>query len=232
MKPGGSPDQVIESISKAAKVFINSDEVYYREEIMVIITGGPLTSKSQVLKCLLGNDSKYLYVDGRKTGPNIMKTLVNNLTKRDNICSLTGKSMTKMAPLLVSSLGSIIGKDSIQQLKIEVVTESPDKTLDSLAAILELMSILQTPIEGIIFDEANEYFTPESLPLLKCLTTLTKQDRRLSVIMATADYGFPFTLDKIGYNRNHILKSLVLSDVSPGDTLRLLNSWGIDQKGS
>ena len=79
--------------------------------------------------------------------------------------------MNKMAPLLISSLGSIIGNDSIQQLKIipdilikinEVVTKSPDKTLDSLEAILELMSTLQTPIEGIIFDEANGYFTAES----------------------------------------------------------------------
>ena len=97
----------------------------------------------------------------------------------------------------------------------------------SLKLILKLISNLQTPIEGIIFDEANEYFTPESLPLLKCLTALTKQDRSLSVIMATADYGFPFTLDKIGYNRNHISQSLVLSDVSPSDTLRLLSSWGV-----
>jgi len=247
MKPDESPDQVIESISKAAEEFINSDEVYDRGEIikqlknikkggMVIMTGGPSTGKSLVLKRLLANDSKYLYVDGRKTGPNVMKALVNNLRKRDKLRSLTVESMSNMAPLLISSLGSIIGNDSIQQLKIipdilikivEVVTKSPDKTLDSLEAILELMSTLQTPIEGIIFDEANKYFTPESLPLLDCLTSLTKQDRSLSVIMATADYGFPFALDKIGYNRNHILKSLVLSDVSPSDTLRLLSSWGV-----
>jgi hypothetical protein len=247
MKPDESPDQVIESISKAAEEFINSDEVYDRGEIikqlknikkggMVIMTGGPSTGKSLVLKRLLANDSKYLYVDGRKTGPNVMKALVNNLRKRDKLRSLTVESMSNMAPLLISSLGSIIGNDSIQQLKIipdilikiiEVVTKSPDKILDSLEAILELMSILQTPIEGIIFDEANKYFTAESLPLLDCLTSLTKQDRRLSVIMATSDYGFPFTLDKIGYNRNHILKSLVLCDVSPSDTLRLLSSWGV-----
>jgi hypothetical protein len=87
------------------------------------------------------------------------------------------------------------------------------------------MSSLQ--IEGIIFDEANEYFIPESLPLLKCLTAFTKQDRTLSVIMVTSDYGFAFSLNKIGYNRNHISQSLVLSDVSPSDTLRLLSTWGV-----
>ena len=202
----------------------------------MILTGGPSSGKSLVLKRLLGNDSKYLYLDGRKTGPNIIKAIVNNLTKRDKLHSLTVESMNKMAPSLISSLGRIIGNDSIQQSKIipdmlikiiEVVTKSPEKTLDSLEAILELMSTLQTPIEGIIFDEANEYFIPESLPLLYCLTSLTKQDRNLSVIMATADYGFPFTLDKIGYNRNHISKLLVLSDVSPSDTLRLMSSWGV-----
>ena len=67
MKPDESPDQVIESISKAAKVFINSDKVYDRGEIieelkdiekgdMVIMTGGPSTGKSLVLKRLLAND--------------------------------------------------------------------------------------------------------------------------------------------------------------------------------
>ena len=247
IKPDESPAQVIECISNAAEEFINSDEVYDRGEIMkslmfvkkgdmVILTGGPSTGKSLVVKRLFGNDSKYLYLDGRKTGPNIVKAVANNLIKRDKIRSLTVESMQKMAPLLISSLGSIIGNESITQFKIipevlikimEVVTKSPDLALDSLEAILELMSILQTPIEGIIFDEANEYFTAESLPLLKCLTSLTKQDRSLSVIMATSDYGFPFALNELGYNKNHISISLVLSDVSPSDTLHLLSSWGV-----
>jgi hypothetical protein len=89
------------------------------------------------------------------------------------------------------------------------------------------MSSLDTPIEGIIFDEANKYFTAESLPLLDCLTALTKQNRKLAVVMATSDYGFPFSLNKIGYNRNHISQSMVLGDVSPCDMLCLLSSWGV-----
>jgi hypothetical protein len=129
MKPGENPDQLIESISKAAEEFINSDEVYDRGEIieelkdfkkggMVIMTGGPSTGKSLVLKRLLANDSKYLYLDGRMTGPNIMKALVNNLRKRDKLRSLTVESMQNMAPLLILSLGSIIGNESMKQLKI------------------------------------------------------------------------------------------------------------------
>ena len=113
MKPGESPAQIIESISKAAKEFINSDKVYDRGEIienpkliekgnMVILTGGPSTGKSLVVKRLFDNDSKYLYLDGRKTGPNIVKAVANNLIKRDKICSLTVESMTKMAPLLMT----------------------------------------------------------------------------------------------------------------------------------
>ena len=65
-------------------MFINSDKVYDRGEVieelkgieksdMVIMTGGPSTGKSLVLKRLLANDSKYLYLDSRKTGPNTMK---------------------------------------------------------------------------------------------------------------------------------------------------------------
>ena len=248
IEPDENPATVTESISKAAKEFINSDKVYDRGEVienlkliekgdMVILTGGPSIGKSLVVKRLFDYDSsKYLYLDGRKTGPNIVKAVANNLTKRNKIRSLTVKSINKVAPLLISLLGRIIGNESIEQSKIipdilikiiEVVTKSPEKALDSLEAVLELMSILQTPIEGIIFDEANKYFTADSLPLLDCLTSLTKQDRSLSVIMVTSDYGFPFALNKIGYNRNHISMSLVLSDVSPSDTLRLLSTWGV-----
>ena len=224
-----------------------SNEVYDRDEIsenlklvkkgnLVILTGGPSTGKSLLVNHLFGNQSNYMYLDGRLTGPNIINAVIKNLCKRDKLRSLTVESLKKIAPFLISSLGNIIGNDGIQQLKIipdilikilEVVTKSPDKSLDSLEAILELMSSLDTPIEGIIFDEANEYFTAESLPLLKCLTALTKQNRKLAVVMATSDYGFPFSLNKIGYNRNHISQSLVLSDVSPGDMLRLLSSWGV-----
>lgn len=85
MKPEDSPAAITESISRAAKEFINSDFLCDRGEIieylktiekgdMVIVTGGPSTGKSLVLKHLFANDSKYLYLDGRKT-PNILKAL-------------------------------------------------------------------------------------------------------------------------------------------------------------
>jgi hypothetical protein len=91
MKPGESPAQIIESISKAANEFINSDKVYDRGEIienlkliekgdMVILTGGPSIDKSLVVQHLFDNDSKYLCLDGRKTDSNIVKAAANNLT--------------------------------------------------------------------------------------------------------------------------------------------------------
>eukprot|EP00597_Dinobryon_sp_UTEXLB2267_P003663 CAMPEP_0170076220 /NCGR_PEP_ID=MMETSP0019_2-20121128/13227_1 /TAXON_ID=98059 /ORGANISM="Dinobryon sp., Strain UTEXLB2267" /LENGTH=234 /DNA_ID=CAMNT_0010287711 /DNA_START=670 /DNA_END=1374 /DNA_ORIENTATION=+ len=92
---------------------------------------------------------------------------------------------------------------------------------------MECISNRLNPIEGIVFDEASKYFTKESLSLLDCLTSWTKEQRSLAVIMATSDYGFPFALHNIGYNRNHISESLVLSDVSPKETLHLLQRWGV-----
>ena len=246
IKPGESHDQVIESISKAAKVYVNSNEVYDRDEIsenlklikkgdLVILTGGPSTGKSLLVNHLFGNQSNYMYLDGRLTGPNIIDAVIDNLIERDRLRSLTVQSLKNTAPLFISLLNGFFGNENSDKLKLpdilikilEVVTKSPEKAPKSLSFILQLMSSLDTPIEGIIFDEANKYFTAESLPLLDCLTALTKQNRKLAVVMATSDYGFPFSLNKIGYNRNHISQSLVLSDVSPGDMLRLLSSWGV-----
>ena len=223
IKPGENHDQVIEAISNAAEEFVNSIEVYDRDEIsknlklvkkgdIVISTGGPSTGKSLVLNHLFGNKSNYMYLDGRLTGPNIIDAVIDNLMERDKLRFLTVKSFKNTAPLFISLLNDFFGNENSDKLKLpdilikvlEVVTKYPEKAPKSLSFILQLMSSLDTPIEGIIFDEANKYFTAESLPLLDCLTALTKQNRKLAVIMATSDYGFPFSLNKIGYNKSYI----------------------------
>ena len=94
--PGENPGQVIESISKTAKEFVNSNDVYDRGEIiedlesaekgdLVILTGGPSIGKSLVLNHLFGNRQNYFYLDGRKTGPNIIKAIVDNIEERENM---------------------------------------------------------------------------------------------------------------------------------------------------
>ena len=194
IKPGENHDQVIEAISNAAKEFVNSNEVYDRDEIsknlklvkkgdIVILTGGPSQGKSLVVNYLFGNKSNYMYLDGRLTGPNIIHAVIDNLLKRDNIRSLTIESLNNTAPLFISLLNEFFGNKISKKLKLsdilikirEVVTKNPEKATISLSFIFQLMSSLDTPIECIIFDEANEYFTAESFPLLDCLTALTKQ---------------------------------------------------------
>jgi len=115
-----------------------------------------------------------LCLDGRKTDSNIVKAAANNLT-------LEAWQNSFLDSRIDAKYGSITNfitrqynwKWEYEAIKnnpellikiIEVVTKSPDKALDSLEAISELMSILQTLIEYIIFDEANEYFTAYSLP--------------------------------------------------------------------
>ena len=246
VRPDESPGELIESIAKAAEDFVNSNDICGQSEVIenlklikkgdiVILTGPASTGKSLVLKHLFGNKTNYLYLDSSLTGPDIIKAIVNNLIKRDKLRSLTVGLLPQSS---ISSLKQMIGNEYSHFLTVsailikilDVLYYQPRKILDSLELILELMSNLDQPIEGIIFFEANKYFNgrlDQSLPILQFLTALSKQDRRLSVIMATTDFGFSFSLDKIGYNRNHISKSLVLSDVSPRHTLNLLSSWGV-----
>ena len=197
------------NISKAAKQFVKSNDIYDRGEIiqelksveigdLVILSGGPSIGKSLVLNHLFGKRQNYLYLDGRETGPDIISAIVKNLMMRDKLRLLTVESILSIAPSLISPLSALIGNDNNDKFLlseilikiVKVVTKSPHKNVASLAFILELMTNLQNPIEGIIFDEANKYFIKNSLPLLDVLTFLTKQKRQLAVIMATSDYGF------------------------------------------
>eukprot|EP01038_Epipyxis_sp_PR26KG_P009503 gene9503-12802_t len=204
---------------------------------------GPSTGKSLLLRTLFGNHPQYLYLDGRKSGSNIINAIIESIKINNRLKDVTMNAWSAIAPRAIQDIRELLlNKTPIPNLLMEklpnvlvkvyeaVSKNSDSGMMSSLTTIFQLISSIDPPIEGIIFDEANLYFTKDSLPFLNCLIAFTKQDQKLSVIMATSDYGFPFTLSNIGYNRNHVKQSLVLSDVSPQNTLALLTSWGVRPK--
>jgi hypothetical protein len=155
-----------------------------------------------------------------------MKAIITNIKKRDisSTLAVTDKIFKRNILNLAVDKFDLPG---VLEIIYDKYVSDPENSPGLLVYVLEILSTLQTPIKGIVFDEANLYFNDESLPFLNCLTALTKQNKEIFVIMATSDYGLPFTLSKIGYNVNHFSTILVMSDVSPTDMLLLLETWGV-----
>jgi hypothetical protein len=83
-------------------------------------------------------------------------------------------------------------------------------------------------IDCIIFDEANSFFNSNDASVksaLDGLVYLSKQERIVSVIMATSEYGFPFRLHEISGNLKHVSEILVVGEMSPNCTRGLLREW-------
>ena len=150
IRPGENPDEVLKTLSEAARKFVNSNDVYDRGEIieelksaekgdLVILTGGPSIGKSLVLNHLFGNRQNYLYLDGRQTGSNIIKAIVDNIEERENWSRVNKNVMKEILPGVVSALTKMSGNEYIENLQlpeilnkiVQVATNSPDEAPES-----------------------------------------------------------------------------------------------------
>ena len=78
----------------------------------------------------------------------------------------------------------------------------------------------------IIIDEANIYFKEakegEVKDILALIVRLTKQERKLNVIIASSENSFPYELRRLGVNMADLRKHYIIGDLSPKDTYKLL----------
>jgi hypothetical protein len=51
----------------------------------------------------------------------------------------------------------------VLEIIYDTCVKEPEKTPELLEYVLEILSTLQTPIKGIVFDEANIYFNADSI---------------------------------------------------------------------
>jgi AAA+ ATPase superfamily predicted ATPase len=193
---------------------------------IMILTGGYSQGKSFLVKRFFGNQSNYLYLDGSQTGPDIINAIVSSLICRglpklsSDDCLNVEKILNDLPSFYGFSFGSILKqlKSSAYNNNTEFLPKAlqklterldlyPEKSLYCLQVILKIMSKVGSPIDCIIFDAADTTFfkTEESVPLLYCLTSLSKTNRKISFIMVTSTPSpFQVHLNKFGYNTNHV----------------------------
>ena len=88
----------------------------------------------------------------------------------------------------------------------------------------------------IVIDEANEVVkavqgdaaaAARVAAELNLFTRITKQEHEASIVLATSEHGLPFRLRALGYNTDHISKTVVAEEVPPAVMKdELMRVWG------
>jgi hypothetical protein len=67
---------------------------------------------------------------------------------------------------------------------------------------------------------------------LQAFTKLTKQDKRVNVVIASSDSRLPFKLKKMGFKLAHVSQHIELGDIGPDKMDGLLKEWKVRDKMS
>jgi len=101
---------------------------------------------------------------------------------------------------------------------------NPEKALQTFVKAAE--AIGQRPV--LIIDEANSVLLNSENDRVAVSSTLaqifqlTKEEKRLDVIMASSEYGYPFVLEHAGMNLNNISRTLFAGEIPPKSMWELL----------
>ena len=175
-------------------------------------------------------------VDGRSAGktPDLFGD-ISKAFERNNLISqeLKGRVIEAMFKVISKVVGKVVSNIlpdldvSGGALAIENVIKSRSiSDVDGLNYFVDAILNDGKSIT-IIIDEANKYFNvdksaPTTNVLLDCLIKLSKQSRKLSVILACSEFTFPYQMSKLKINTAHVRKVVALHEISPNKMLQLL----------
>ena len=175
-------------------------------------------------------------VDGRSAGktPNVFVDIskafaMNNLISQE----LKGRVIEAMFKVISKVVGKVVSNIlpdldvSGGALAIENVIKS--RSISDVDGLNYFVDAIKNDGKSItiIIDEANKYFNvdtsaPTTNALLDCLITLSKQNQKLSVILACSEFTFPYQMSKLKINLAHVHKVVALHEISTNKMLQLL----------
>ena len=214
-------------------------ETYANEDgNLVILCGGPSIGKSLLLNVIASNSATnrerlYVMVDGRSAGktPDLFGD-ISKAFERNNLISqeLKGRVIEAMFKVISKVVGKVVSNIlpdldvSGGALAIENVIKS--RSISDVDGLNYFVDEIRNNGKSltIIIDEANKYFnvdtsTPSTNALLDCLIRLSKQDQKLSVILACS---FPSQMCKLNINTAHVQQVVALHEIPPNKMLQLL----------
>ena len=224
-----------EDIKELMETYANTDGN------LVILCGGPSIGKTLLLNVIASNSATnrerlYVMVDGRSAGktPDLFGD-ISKAFERNNLISqeLKGRVIEAMFKVISKVVGKVVSNIlpdldvSGGALAIENVIKSRSiSDVDGLNYFVDAI-INDGKSITIIIDEANKYFNvdtsaPTTNALLDCLIKLSKQNQKLSVILACSEFTFPYQMSKLKINTAHVRKVVALHEISPNKMLQLL----------
>ena len=223
------------------------------EGLLLLLTGPRSVGKSLMLqkmaKELAKQKRRVLYIDARQYGTDITRGMVSALAAEPSllkeVLALLPKASAASVIAMVASLLTPLGADAmlVAQLVEKYLDKKEVKSNETAPPRLDV--VLGTFIKActargeypvVFIDEANKAFKAAGgdvnaaarvLDELDLLTRVTKQEKEASVVLATSEHGLPFRLRALGYNTNHISKTIVAEEVPPAVMKReLMSNWG------
>jgi hypothetical protein len=126
----------------------------------------------------------------------------------------------EMKPLLSIAVGltelAVTGTGITSQLFPQRI--SAEKTPPSSLSLLEEVTSKSPKFVTMILDEANKCLggdSPETNDVLDMLVLLSKQNRKMNVILFSSEHSFPFHQKQQGFNITNLTRTIFAGEVPP-----------------
>lgn len=241
-------DEYLESILDKLDIFMGKNKVFDRAELIdglenasettgnfVCLLGGKSTGKSLVLKEFAQEEKSnknVFYVDMRIGYSSITYGFISVIKMSKN-ARLKELILTLLKTALASKV-KLLGDHFELDFNsfLDLVSKEPDPTI-VLESLLNGMAG-ESKVITLVVDEANLPLTIDSetstadikqvKATLALFTRMTKQEKKINVILVSSDHVFPFRLTepKLGFNLKDINKFIFAGEVPPNKMFNLL----------
>ena len=211
--------------------------------LLMLLTGPRSVGKSLMLrklaKELAQQRRRVVYVDARQYGTDLTRGIVAALALDASFFEKVKGAMSapSLAGILTVLADMVLpGSATVVSTVASGVSIASPPRLDVVlgAYFAACKSTREYPV--LFIDEANEALkaaegdTAAAARVraeLNLFTRITKQEREASMVLATSEHGLPFRLRALGYNTDHISKTVVAEEVPPTVMKdELVRVWG------
>mmetsp|Transcript_11280 Transcript_11280/g.18944 ORF Transcript_11280/g.18944 Transcript_11280/m.18944 type:complete len:487 (-) Transcript_11280:289-1749(-) len=223
-------------------------DTFEKKGQLVCLLGGRSTGKSLLLQ-ELSKLSKQLPVRKgvQQSSPKSMILYLDMRTGYSGITEgllkvISTSSSRDLVNFALKSVREFV-EDNNVKITARIVEDmiSPGKSVAALSFLLNrLVDCFSKQTVTLIIDEANLPLTlksytsadkiEETRAVLQLLTRLTKQEKKLNVLLVSSEHVFPFRLSdpRLNFNIEFITRAIFVGEIPPKDMIRLLrDEWNI-----
>ena len=246
---GETGEAYVRRVRDASASFMDSQALYDRVETMgalgdrmgrskgelVLFLGGKDLGKSHMLRELAarlrGQGRRAVIVNARTTGADLAAGIIGSLSKSDR--RFFDSMLERLHPSVRATVAALANWAAPGSGAVVSSALAPPRS-PSLRELLE--GFADTCAESgtfpvLIIDEANralpdapgEEAKARTLAVLSELTLVTKEERRMNVVLAASEHAEPFRLAAVGFQPEHMTKVVIACEVPPAEMRALLS---------